>query len=302
MAMISTLRIGLAAAFLAAGSVALGDDSPTPPRWKFHAGDTIRYVFHQDNIVITKVNGKEIPNNSQLTLDLTWKVKSVAANGTAEIEQTVERARSKIETADQKIAFDSNDANVPTDTITKSLYDVYKPAVKSLYTLKVNARGKILEAHVPPKVTQALLVSPFKPLADGGSVFSDVGVKNLLSQVLPLLPEKVTEKGQTWSETLEVPCPPLKMTLTTRYRLASSTADATKFEAALDIAVTPDSDAPFTLEVKKGSKGTGTFTLDTKSGQVSEAHVRHNLEFLIKAGDREVPQTSVIDVTLTRQP
>jgi hypothetical protein len=300
MMMSSMLRLSLVAVCLAWVSMtaALGDEPP-PLRWKFTVGEEIQYEFRQTSKVVTNLDGKETVNTTGLMLDLSWKVKSVQ-NGVGVISQTLRQARYEFKGDGQDAVYDSKDATIPTGGIARSLYSVYKPALETESTLKVNQRGEILEAHVSDKVVEALKQSPFVASADGGTVFSNLGLKNLLGQSLPILPDKPTRKGETWSNQLELPTPQFRMSLVRRYTLASSEASAARIDAALDVALKPAAELPFTVEVnKKTSKGNGTYTFDLATGRIARAQVHLGLDLVIKHGGEEARQTNVIDFEVT---
>ena len=238
-------------------------------------------------------------STTRLMLGLSWKVKSVE-NGIGVISQTLRHARYEFTGDGQNAVYDSKDATIPARGIARSLYSVYKPALETESTLKVNQRGEILEAHVSDKVVEALKQSPFVASADGGTVFSSLGLKNLLGQSLPILPDKPTRKGETWSNELELPSPPLKMSLVRRYTLASVEAREARIEAAFDVALKPATEIPFTVEVnEKTSKGRGTCTFDLVHGRMVKAQVHLGLDVVVKQNGKETPQSSLIDFELT---
>lgn len=293
-----TLRISLVVTCLALGSAASGQEPPSL-RWSFTPGEELQYEFSQTQKDQTKIEGKELSSTSKLMLDLNWKVKSVEG-GVGVITQRLRRARETIKNQTEEITYDSNEKAVPTNAVAKSLYSVFQPVVETEASLNVNSRGEILQAHVGEKVTEALRESPFRGMADGGSVFSDIGLKNLLSQVFPVLPAKAARQGEAWSNSLDISSPPFKMILTSQYSLAGLEKTSARLDAALDLSVKPVGDAPFTVEVnKKTSKGKGTFTFDPTSGHLVKAEVHHSLDFLIKIDGKEVPRTSIIDFELT---
>jgi hypothetical protein len=294
------LRLSLVAFSLAWGSVsAARGDEPLTLRWKFTVGEELQYEFRQTSKVVTKLDGKETVNATKLLLDLGWKVKSVE-NGVGVISQTLRRARYEFESTGQNVVYDSKDTHIPIGGVARSLYLVYKPALENEALLKVNQRGEILEAHVSDKVAEALKQSPFIASADGGTVFSDAGLKNLLSQSLPILPAKPTRKGDTWSNELEIPSPPLRMTLSRHFALANVEASAARIETALDVALKPAAEIPFTVEVnKKTSRGTGTCTFDLTTGRMAKSQVHVGVDLVFNQKGKEVPQSSAIDFELT---
>ena len=83
-----TLRIALAAAWPSWRRPARAAE---PLRWKFKSGEQLNYILARQMEGKLNLSGADITFKVDMTFDTTWKVKSVAADGSAEIEQTVDR-------------------------------------------------------------------------------------------------------------------------------------------------------------------------------------------------------------------
>src|SRR3954447_22499401 len=97
-------QLGLAVCLSAGAAPALAQ-APTPLRWKFRVGETLRYELRQKNEINVKSGGQETINQSDLTIGMTWKVRSAAARGPAEVELTVDRVAVTIYNGPQTIRF-----------------------------------------------------------------------------------------------------------------------------------------------------------------------------------------------------
>lgn len=293
-------RVGLVA-FLIAGLPARGGATEETLRWKLKAGETLRYEYRQ--ICGIKVKGADGPasdDSSALTIDLTWTVKGVAADGTAEIALVVERVRSEARTGAQTVNYDSNE-KVGTDPDAQALKAVYSAAIGERYTLRVDDRGRVVEATVPAKVTAALRGSPFLATADGGSVLSAQGLKNLFAQLIPVFPEKAVDKGAAWSSSLELPAPPMQLSLTYRDELVALEESAARIDATIATAIRADPDSPFKVAVKNQS-GSRTVTIDTRKGRVTGSTVKQSVELRLVFMNREVGQVITLDERLRLVP
>ncbi len=289
-------RAGLVAV-LSLGTSARGSGTEEVLRWKLKAGDTLRYEFRQTCGIKVKLGeGRGSDDSSELTIDLTWKVKHVAPDGTAGIALVVDRVRSEARTGSQKIHYDSKDQDAG-DPAARALKLVYGAAVGAESTLKVDARGRVVEAEVPGKVSEALRGSPFLTTADGGSVLSGPGLKNLFAQLFPILPEKAVGKGAAWSSALEVPTPPMRISLTYRDELAALDDSAARVDATINTAIRPDPDSPLKVDVKTQS-GTRSVTIDTKTGRVTQSSVKQSMELKLVFLNREVGQVITLDERL----
>jgi hypothetical protein len=270
-------------------------------RWKFRAGDSVRYEFNQKNEFTVKANGQEMVNSTDLTFGMTWKVKSVGADGAGEIAMVINRVQAKIQVGGQTIKYDSNEEKPADDPSSKALDAVYRPAVGQEYALKIDPRGQVLTAKVPDKVTQALKESPFQALADGGSVLSETGLKNLFVQVIPSFPETSVAKGGSWKSKVELPTPPLRLTVENTYTLSAVDAATSKIESQIDTSIKTEPNAPFKVEVKKQT-GKGSYTIDTKAGRLTSSDIHQTIEINLNVMDRMIEQVIKIDAKLTALP
>jgi hypothetical protein len=295
-AVVLTLGLGLGL-----GSCAPAARAQSPLRWKFQAGETLRYEFQQLSEFKVKVNNQETTNATDLTIELSWKVKRVADDGVAEITQTVDRARVKIQAGPQKIAYDSKDGKTDDNPSAQALSQVYAAAVGQEYSLKISPRGEVLDAKVPDSVTNALRGSPFQASADGGGVLSAVGLKNMFAQVFPVLPPEVAGKGKTWDSTLVLPTAPLVTTLKTTYTLAGLDETSAKIDSAIEAAIKSGPEIPFTINLRKQT-GTGTFLFDRDPGRLTEAKIHQSMELLLGFMNREIEQSIGLDLRLKRLP
>src|SRR4051794_1998736 len=65
-------------------------------KWAPKPGETLKYALSQTFEVKVSAQGQESSNKAELDVDLTWKINAVAADGTVELTQTLDRARTRI--------------------------------------------------------------------------------------------------------------------------------------------------------------------------------------------------------------
>ncbi|GAC1474876.1 MAG: hypothetical protein NVSMB9_26100 [Isosphaeraceae bacterium] len=294
------LKLGLLALLI------LGADDPAATekaalRWKFKEGETLRYEFFQRNEIKIRAGDKETENKTELTIDMSWKVKEVASDGAASILLKIDRARVVIQSGPQKTLYDSNDREASNDPASQILNTVYRAAVGQDYALKVDSRGKVVEATVPSKVTEALRGSPFLAAADGGSVLSDKGLKNMFAQIIPVFPEHKVAQGDSWKLDLELPVKPLGMKMVFNNVLSSLDATRAKVSAKVDISLIPEPDISFQVKVKNQS-GNGTFLHDEKLGHLTESSIKQTVTLTLEFMKKEIEQVIHVDETMKLRP
>lgn len=266
-------------------------------RWAFKAGEVIRYEFLQTNEVKVTVDGKENPSKTDLKIAMTWNVKAVSPEGDAEITLVVDRVQAEIETGGSKILYNSAD-DKSTDPAAQPLRAVYGAAVGTGYGLKVDPRGRIVEAKVPEKVSNAVRGSPFVSVADGGSVLSEEGLKNLFAQVVPSLPDRPVKPGESWQSELKLPTAPLAMTLTFRYKLDALDAASASIKASVASVLMPEPGTPFTVAVKDQS-GSATYTFDRKAGKLGASEIKQAIHLTLVFMNREIAQSISVSERMT---
>lgn len=262
--------------------------------WAFKAGETLRYEFHQKNDIRIKSGAQEAVNTTDLTIEMTWAVEAITPEGTAAIALAVTRVRAEIQAGGARVHYDSRDFKPGSEPGAQALHDVYRFAVGARYRLRIDARGRVVEARVPDEVVRAVRGSPFVGVADGGSVLSEAGLKNMLAQVVPALPEAPRQQGREWQAVLMLPTTPLAMTLTFRYRLDALDAATAAIKADVETALTPEPGTPFKVAVKKQS-GTASYLFDRKAGRLRESGVRQSITMALGFADNEAEQVVTVD-------
>ena len=188
---------GLVLAVLAVSAVsAAGADATL--RWKFSKDKTYRYVLTQGMEMSMKLPDKDVTTKMSQVSEMTWKVKAVKSDGSAEISQTFDRIHIKVEGPAGAFEVDSKKkgAAVP-DGPLAALSTMVEQLVGLQFDLVMSARGEMSLINVPDKFMEAM-----KTAGPGGQAFagtfSEKGLKQLFEQSSMLLPEKAVSPGTTW--------------------------------------------------------------------------------------------------------
>ncbi len=269
-------------------------------RWKLQAGETLGYECRQKHEIKAKATGQDSENTNETVVNMTWVVKSISEEGTAEINMVVNRVRAEIKLGAQKIKYDSRE-KTGDDPGARILDAIYGPVIDAEYALKLDARGQVVSAKVPARITEALAKSPFLATADAGSVLTETGLKTLLALVIPVFPEKPVAKGAAWSTAVDLTVPPLKLTSAFKDELMSLDDDKAKIVAAIETTVHLEPKAPLTVEVKKQS-GSRDATFDTKTGRVTASTTQQKLNLTLGFMNPEIEQAVAIETQLTLVP
>jgi hypothetical protein len=296
---LATLRAPLAALILtmsAAGSEA----AATTLRWKFKAGDSLRYQLVQTQSMTTRVKDpapQEFKQGFALTIDQVWTVRSVDASGVASIAHTIERIRTTAELPVGKLTYDSKEAKdggSPAGPLFRMLVGVE-------FTFKMDGRGEITDVKLPEKLL-ATLRGDQQPAGAQGQ-FSEAGLKNMISQMSLLLPEGPVEPGATWSRKLAIPAGPDGQTRGTEhlYTYRGPRAGGAGGIEGIDLTIKydplkPDPSVPVTIKTQESR---GQFAFDNAAGRIETSTITEKVELSGTIMGREIGQEGETSTVMT---
>ena len=287
----------VACLFAGAGRSVTGADAL---RWKFQPGETLRYTMVQETKQGLKAQGKEFKTNLTQTVDLHWSIKNVSSAGVAEMSQTIDRMRMKVEGPGGGFEYDSDAGKAPEGPLATLLGPLLKSLVGAEFTLKMNARGELSDIKVPPTLVESLRQAG--PAAASGGMFSEEGLKNLIGQSSLALPETPLEKGKTWSNSSRLPVPMLGtmvMDKTYTYQGADP-KDAALVQIGLDTKVSLEPAADSNVAVKITShSGKGDFAFDPQVGRMVTSRVNDTMQMSLSVMGQDLEQSSDSITTMT---
>ncbi len=272
-------------------------------RWKFKSGETLRYTMVQQITQGTKAMGQDLKTSLNQTVDMHWSVKNVASDGVAELSQTIDRIRTKVEGPGSSFEFDSQTGKEPEGQIASMLTPMLKALVGAEFTFKMSGRGELSEIKVPQKLIDSLRQAG--PAANAGGMFSEEGMKNLISQSSLTLAEGPLEKGKGWTHQAKVPVAMIgTMVMDKTYTFdGPSPKEAGLLQILLDTKVSLEPAADSNIAVKiTAQKGTGEFAFDPQAGRVVSSRVNDKLQMSLSVMGQELEQSTdtVTSMTLAR--
>jgi hypothetical protein len=295
----SSFRLLAAGCLLALAWTVLGGGSAraaTTLRWKFKPGEVLHYTMTQNTTNAFKPkNGQEASTAMSQTLNLHWTVKSVSADGVAELAQAVDRVQVRIEGGGQPSAFEfDSDAKQPPPEgpIAAQLLPLLKALVGAEFTFKMNGRGELSDIKIPEKLMES--VRQANP-GGGNTMFSDEGMKNLITQSGLTLSEAAVDQGKTWPQQTKLALPLLgTMIIDKTYTFQGpDPAEAGRVNVALDtkVSIQPAAEASITMKIDSQG-GKGVFSFDLERGRVVSSRVEDLLAMTLSVQGQEIGQTT----------
>lgn len=296
------IAVVLAWALLRPG-VAAADE---PLRWKFRAGETLRFSIEQKMTMDTKAMGVDRKSNRTHTLDFSWKVLSVAATGEAEISHRTERIRMKAEEPPYlPFDFDSATAKDPQAGF-EGLTKMLKSEVGAEFTFRMKPNGEIVDVKIPEATLKQFRDAA--PTTGPGSEVTEKSLKEtLLQSSPPSFPEQPLEVGKTWtSPPSRVPLPPaatLIMERTFTYQGPDPNAPnllRVGIETAAKLEPIGGTEAKATIRKQEGK---GSMTVDAGAGRVTGTRNTLKLEIVVTVGTGQtIEQSTESTSTMTLLP
>jgi hypothetical protein len=269
-------------------------------RWKFQSGETLRYTMVQEQKQGLKAMGQEFKTNLTQTVDLHWSVKSVSPDGAAEMKQTIDRVRMKVDGPGGAFEYDSETGKAPEGPVASLLAPLLKSLVGAEFVLKMNARGELSDIKVPAKLVESLRQA--NPAATAGGMFSEEGLKNLIGQSSLSLPQDSLDKGKTWSSPTRLPVPMLgTMVMDKTYTYQGvDPNNAALVKIGLDTKVSLEPAADSNVAVKITShEGKGDFAFDPRAGRMVTSKVNDKMEMSLSVMGQDLQQSSESVTTMT---
>ncbi len=198
----------------------------TPLRWKFKPGETLNYVLERSAEGKMKLGTSELGLKSGLTFDTTWKVASVDADGTANVEQTVDRIQVSMSSPlTGAVNYDSSVDAPGTGAVWTLLGPLVNGMLGQTFKMRISPLGAVSDIQLPEKLIanfaeQKVGQNRQTGMGIGANPFSEKGIKDLLTKTVLVLPEKA-DKDVTWTQSFANELPKLGTeTSETTYSLA----------------------------------------------------------------------------------
>jgi Family of unknown function (DUF6263) len=269
----------LVAAWWTAGPV-IGAGAAETLRWKFQAGETLRFSIETKSSMTAKVMGTDRKSNQTQTVETSWKVKSVDASGQAEITLRMDRIRLKVEMPPlMPLDFDSNTTKGDQpgfEGITRHL----NAQVGAEFTFKMKPNGEITDIKLSDETLKRLREAA-PPGAPEGEVSENAIKDTLLQSSPPSFPDGPIEPGKSWSPKptrLPLPTANLVMEKTFTYQGPDpKSPNLMLVNIDTSAKIEPVDGVDIKLTVKKQG-GKGTLVFDGQAGRVKSVRLTQTID------------------------
>jgi hypothetical protein len=259
-----------------------------PPSWKFEPGLSNRYRLTQQTNIDRTGAGGDAKASTTLVIDSSWTVKEVQDDGSAVLDQRIDRMRVSMSTGEgQKAEIDSQSADSPQGPAAM-LTPLLKAVTSHPFQVTMTPRGEITHVEVPEALTDALKNQP--GAAQMGELATAEGFKKLISQAALVLPETL-EPGAEFTRTTETAAPAVgKQIATTTYRYDGSRDVNGKTMEVFTPSITVSFEGgPASIEVAEQSSK-GELLFNRTYGRLESSRLDQHLSLRISIASQQTQQ------------
>ncbi len=267
-------------------------------RWKFKPGEKLGYEMGTDMTQAMVVGEMTINVKMAQKIDMSWEVTQVTDDGTATVTQTIDRVRMDMSPGPgQQVKYDSQ--NPDENKGAEMLLPIFDAMVGKPITMQVTPRGEIKDLKISQEMLDGIKKSFLSQL---GGMFSEEGMKQMISRGMLQFPEEAVTKGTSWESVMEMPNAILgKQVTEMRYEYAGPEMrdgrELDKLDADMTMKFEQPADAQAKITIKNQSSE-GTLYFDNTAGRLAGSSVTSKMSLEIVAGGMSIEQDITTLVTM----
>lgn len=265
-----------------------------PPQWKFAPELSNRYRITQQTDIDRGGAGGAAKASTTITIDTSWTVKEVKGDGSALLDQRVDRMRLQSATGDgQQAEIDSQALENPQGPAAM-LVPLMKAVTSHPFAVTMTPRGEITGVEVPEGLVEALQNQP--GAAQMGDLASAEGFKRLVGQAAFVIPEKLVE-GDEFTRTTETSAAAIgKQVAELSYRYEGNReVDGKTMDVFRPRIVVRFEGGPVTIDATD-QKSEGELLFNRTDGRMQSSHLEQHMDLKITIAGQVTTQS--IDQTV----
>ena len=276
---------------LAAVGSAAGDD--TTLRWKFTTGQKRSFVVNQSTVIKMDFSGNETVTKYTQTTEVSWDVKSVDKDGTADVLQTIDRIRFQVTSPPPGGNVDFDTANKEDAPGTLPVSKLFRSIAGSQFKMKITPRGEVRDFTIPTKLVETIKSAG----RDARMLGNEESIRNPCSQSLVIFPEAaVGPGGKAWTGSRKMPMPFGMIAWDATYTPEGATGPVANI--GLDAKMTK-LEPTHGFEIKpKSQQMKGHYRFDNSAGVLKFSEVVQKMSMTLTAGGHQLPTELELSVKL----
>jgi hypothetical protein len=274
-------------------------------RWKFKPGETLRFSVEQKLTMSMKSMDTERKSNRTQNVEMSWKVKSVSPDGTAEITQKIERIRMRDE-APPLMPFDfDSDAKKPEQPGYEAVTKQLQSQVGAEFTFKMKPTGEIADIQLSEATLKALREQPSPSGGPEPEAAEKALKETLLQSSPPSFPDSSLEPGKTWtSKPARVPLPFATLIMERTFTYQGPDQKSPNLQL-VGIEVTAKIEPIEGADIKaviRRQEGKGSMTIDGEAGRVVNVRLSQKFDMAVTLMGQSIEQSTEMNTSMTLLP
>ncbi len=279
-------------------------------QWKFSEGDSFAIRIEQSSQVVTRVDRREVDQQSKTELDIDWVVDSIDEQGNARIIETITGIRAELNMPGEgirPILYDSAVEKHSGDA--RRLEDNFAKLVNQPFTIVMTPQGEIVAVEIPEETMEQIRKMPAS--MQGRKMLTRESLAETFAHSGTNLPQGDVSAGDTWTATRDFSIgTPQSFEQTTNYTLGEAQGDSYPVTFVSELAIAdpdrqrdPESEVQFeALEIEQ-QESSGQMVFDAVAGHCRESSVQTKIHTKSMYRDMEVRAqiTSQIKMTISRE-
>jgi hypothetical protein len=274
-------------------------------RWKFKPGEVLRYSMEQKISITARGVDRENKQTRSQTVEMSWKVNNVNADGQAEITQRIDRVRLRVEAPPlMPFEFDSNNPKGEAQGPFADDAKMLRAMGGAAFTFQIKPTGAIEDIKFSEQTLKSL-----REATPGNAPEAEVSEKFLKDMLVqsspPAFPAGPLEPGKTWSDKpARMPSPLGTMVIDKTFTFQGPDPKMPRLMLIgvdTKLALEPAGGAGLTAELRK-QEGKGTMTFDAEAGHVVSTRGTQRTEMSITVMDQRIEQAVETTTAMTLVP
>ena len=261
-------------------------------RWKFAPGQKLDLRTVQTmKLNLAVGEGGSLTLATDLTMEVSWAVESVADDGSARIAQKIDRLVLATDTfgPDGKVRVDTDAPEEEPNETAAELSKMLEPLIGVKFRQTVGPRGEVRDVEWPDDSADAAT----KEAAGGvGDLIGEEGMADVFRRTAVVLPERPIDVGHRWTESTALKDRNGTMRLERQFQyVGTEIQNGVPLERiAVVMTVRFDKDAQKAIEVIR-QDNTGVIYFDSAAGRITQSELKQKMILKTTGAKRVVQQT-----------
>jgi hypothetical protein len=167
-------------------------------RNKFTPGEVRHFVLNTTHEMKIKVQGQDITQNMEQTIEMSSKVDAVDDKGNASISLLMDHVKMSISGAGADFHYDTASKEKPKG-VAKMLALIFDPLTKKPITMKESPQGKISDVKMPEGMSESIKKAGTAASQMGGEIPSEEDIASEIREGGMVFPDGPISEGKTWT-------------------------------------------------------------------------------------------------------